>query len=172
MKKTGLIIMVVAVMFSILITLTGCDGKTEKKSKDNVINKIQGGKTDSDQKDPKKIELKNGTYEYVPETEDDEMLVGTLYLEIEDGKIIVFDGFAGLTLEGTYQIDGGKIVGKYTSMTYIDHSKGGEYTTESISDEIEMYILEDGSLRDFIGYGASLNNIMMQDALYRLAEEN
>ena len=94
MKKTGLIIMVVAVMFSILITLTGCDGKTEEKSKDNVINKIQGGKTDSDQKDPKKIELKNGTYEYVPETEDDEMLVGTLYLEIEDGKIIVFDGFA------------------------------------------------------------------------------
>lgn len=168
MKKRGLIIAVVAVLFSILITLTGCDDKEEEKIDKNNIRQAQSSSVEKN----KKVEFKEGTYEFVPEADGEEVLEDSLFVEFKDGKITLTDGFAGLVQEGTYEVNGGKIVGTYTSMTYIDHSKGGEYTTKDINDKIEMYILEDGSLRDFVGYGISLDNNMMKDAKYKLSEEN
>lgn len=166
MKKRGLIIAIVAVLFSIMITLTGCDDKAKTTSKEQTHGTNQEQKNPDKEKDKTKFE--EGTYEFVPEAEGEEVLEDSLYIEFKDGKITLTDGFAGLVQEGTYKVDGGKIVGTYTSMTYIDHSKGGEYTTEDINDKVEMYILEDGTLRDFMGYGISLGNNMMKDALYKI----
>lgn len=170
MKKSGLIVAIIAIMFSVLIALTGCDDKTEenRKNKENIINKVQTGEEHKTEKG----ELKNGVYTFVAENEDEEMLEESVSIELEDGKITLYDGFAGLVQEGTYKVDGGKLIGNYNSMTYIDHSNGGEYTTKKINDKIEIYILSDGSLRDVIGYGISLNNTMCTGALYKLNEQN
>lgn len=170
MKRKGLIIAVVAVLFSIMITLTGCDEKSNEKN--NVKPVVKEGQTQKNpEKDKDEIALKDGTYEYVAD-EGYEELAGNIYLQISDGSIMLVDAFAGLTLEGTYKLEGNRILGEYTSMTYIDHSKGGEYTTEAINDEIEFVIQKDGTLVDFNGYGKSLNpdNIMMKEASYKLNE--
>ena len=137
MKKSGLIIAIVAVMFSILITLTGCDEKSEenKNNKENLVKKVHTGQQGEIKTE--KGQIKDGIYTFV-----------------------------------TYKIDGGKLVGNYYSMTYIDHSNGGEYTTKEINDKIEIYVLSDGSLRDVTGYGISLDNTMCVGALYKLSEEN
>lgn len=169
MKRKGLIIAVFAVLFSILITLTGCDEKSKEKNNEKpVISEQQGQK--NPEKEPKEITLKNGTYEYVADEENEGLMDGDVYVQIADGSITLVDGFAGLSLEGNYKLEGNRILGTYTSMTYINHAKGGEYTTEAINDEIEFVIQKDGTLVDFKGYGAALDNIMMKDALYKLNE--
>lgn len=174
MKRSGLIVAIVAVMFSVLIALTGCDDKTEenRKNKENIINKVQTEKQTGEEHKVEKGTLKDGIYTFVAESEDEEMLEESVSIELKDGKIILSDGFAGLVQEGTYKVDGGKLIGNYYSMTYIDHSNGGEYTTKEINDKIEIYILSDGALRDVIGYGISLNNTMCTGALYKLSEQN
>lgn len=170
MKKKGLIIAVIAVLFSILITLTGCDGKTEETSSKNANNVKQEQKNPG--KEQEKDKFKEGVYDFVPEEEGEEVLKDSVSVEFRNGKITLSDGFAGLVQEGTYKVDGAKIVGTYNSMTYIDHSNGGEYTTKDIKDEFEFYILEDESIRDFVGYGVSLDNVMLKDALYKLRTDN
>lgn len=168
MKRKGLIIAVIAVLFSIVITLTGCDEKTKEKNEVKTM-----AKTQQEQKKPEeesKIILKNGTYEYVAEEDYEGLTSGDIYVQIADGNIILVDGFAGLSMEGTYKLEGNRILGTYTSMTYINHEQGGEYTTKAINDEIEFVIQKDGTLVDFKGYGAALGNVMMKDALYKLNE--
>ena len=172
MKKSGLIIAIVAVMFSILITLTGCDEKSEenKNNKENLVKKVHTGQQGEIKTE--KGQIKDGIYTFVAESEDEEMLEESVSIELKNGKIMLSDAFAGLVQEGTYKIDGGKLVGNYYSMTYIDHSNGGEYTTKEINDKIEIYVLSDGSLRDVTGYGISLDNTMCVGALYNLSEEH
>lgn len=179
MKKKGIIIAIIAVMFSLIITLAGCgEKKEETKKTENTTKSATNQNVQKDEKENKKenkveennAKIKLGTYDYNPTAEDD---MSDSYIELrEDNVIILVDSFAGLALEGEYEVKGNRIVGKYTSMQYIDHTAGGEYMTKETNEEIEIKIIDETTLQDLNGYGEALNNIMGIDATYTLHEEN
>lgn len=180
MKKKGIIIAIIAVMFSLIITLAGCGEKKEETNKTENTTKITTNQTapkdeKEEKEDNKAVEEKNakiklGTYDYNPIAEDD---MSDSYIELrEDNVIILVDSFAGLALEGEYEVKGNKIVGKYTSMQYIDHTAGGEYMTKETDEEIELKIIDETTIQDLNGYGEALDNIMGAEATYTLHEEN
>ncbi len=184
MKKKGIIIAIIAVMFSLIITLAGCGEKKKETNKEENTTKATANQTtqkddekdnEEDKKENKVVEEKNakiklGTYDYTPIDEED---MADSYIELrEDNVIILVDSFAGLALEGEYEVKGNKIVGKYTSMQYIDHTAGGEYMTKETDEEIELKIIDETTIQDLNGYGKVLDNIMGIEATYTLHGEN
>lgn len=165
----------------ILITLSGCDKQKEggNKNRNNNENNIAGEvETFSNEVENKNSEttsnsivVKDGLYDMVLRAEDVELSAGDICLEITGNMITIGDGFAGAAEQGTYEVRGNKIVGYYTKITYIDHSNGGNMTEESISEEFDFDILEDGSLRDNYGYGLKSGQKNFQGRIYRLVEE-
>lgn len=180
MKKKGIIIAIIAVMFSLIITLAGCGEKKEETNKTENTTKVTTNQTaQKDNKEDKQennaskeknAKIKLGTYDYNSIDEED---IGDSYIELrEDNVIILVNSSAGLALEGEYEVNGNKIVGKYTSMQYIDHTAGGEYLTKETDEEIKLKIIDETTIQDLNGYGEVLGNIMGIDATYTLHEEN
>lgn len=154
MKLKGLILVIAVIVFSILATLTGCD----EKSKNN--------ETNDDIEQTEQIKMKAGIYGYVA-TGEEGLYDGDVSITLEDdGTIAVYDAFAGLGQIGTYKIEGNKIVGIYTTATFIDHTNGGD-TTKEINDDFEFEIIDEETIKDITGYGGSVDHVMMEGALYK-----
>ena len=160
MKLKGLILVAAVIIFSILATLTGCNEKAQNNENQK--------KEEQTEQVVEQTELQTGLYEYVAITEDDGLYDGAIGITLEDdGTIMLYDGFASLCQIGTYTVEGNKITGTYTEAIYTDHANGGAEARKEINDEFEFEIINDETIRDLIGYGASFDNIMMQNAVYK-----
>ena len=183
MKKFFRIITIILLASSMVFSLSGCGDdeekytdKKENKSVNEVENTAQVSNNEINNNEEKtKISnatVSDGIYYMVLRAEDVELSAGDICLKIENGRILIGNGFAAMTEEGTYEIKGNKLVGHYDTIKYLDHSKGGETTEETINEEFDFDILEDGSLRDNYGFGAPLDNLQFTGRIYRLTEVN
>ena len=120
--------------------------------------------TTTDTKQERSIE--NGKYNMDLTSSDISLAEGDVYLEIEDNNIKIYNNFAQIEQEGTFEVKDNKIVGTYTKATYLDHQKGGMATEKSINDKLEFEILEDGSLQDNLGFGKSVSNNLFKGRTY------
>ena len=91
---------------------------------------------------------------------------GDVYLEINGNNITIYNNFAQIVEEGTFEVKDDKLVGTYTKIMYLDHQNGGRTTEKNINDEIDFDILKDGSLRDNNGIGESLGNSLLKGKIY------
>lgn len=168
----GIAITLFTVLFTILLTLTGCDDKPKKEEQKNETNVVASSNnvTKDNESKPKKGTIKNGVYKLEISEDEVGLADGDVYVEIEDNIIQVSDGFAMLVQTGTYELKGNKIVGTYTEIEYLDHTTG-EMTTKEINDKLEFELLDDGTrLKDIKGYGESLDNVMLKGSIYKLDE--
>lgn len=168
----GGLLVLFTIVFTILLTLTGCDDKTQEEDKNNTNTVAVSNEPDKKTEEkPKKDTIKNGMYKLVITEAEEGLADGDVYVEIEDNIIQVADSFAMLAQTGTYEVKGNKIIGTYTEIEYLDHSTG-EITKKEINDKLEFELMEDGTvLKDIYGYGKSLDNIMLKGATYKLDED-
>lgn len=157
-RKIISIILLVTISFCIFM-LAGCG---ESKDEQNTPSEEQNN-AEQVEESP----IKNGQYNKVLTEEDISLAEGDLYLEIYDNNITIVDNFAPITQKGTFEIVDNKLVGTYTTSEYLDQSTG--YMAEkNINEKFEFEILEDGSLKDNIGFGQSFGKNLFKDATYKL----
>lgn len=183
MKKFFRIITIFLLASCMMFSLSGCGDNEEQstnekaKNKDlEVQNSIVVSNNEINNNDEKtkinSTSVNDGIYYMVLRAEDVELSAGDICLKIENGRILIGNGFAAMTEEGSYEIKGNKLIGHYDTITYLDHSKGGETTEKTINEAFDFDILEDGSLRDNYGFGAPLDNLQYTGRIYKLTEAN
>ena len=145
--------------------LTGCGNEIEnnEESVENSINTINEQKQESI--------IKNGIYNMTLTDEDISFVEGDIYLEIIDNKITMYNNFAQIVQEGTFEINDNKLTGTYTKIRYLDHQNGGKETEKTINDELSFNIIEDGILKDNLGFGKSIGNNLFEGRTYKLERE-
>ena len=110
--------------------------------------------------------VKNGIYYMEVGADSVALSKGDVYLEINGNNITIYNNFAQIVEEGTFEVKDDKLVGTYTKIMYLDHQNGGRTTEKNINDEIDFDILKDGSLRDNNGIGESLGNSLLKGKIY------
>ncbi len=153
------------VLFATLLVLTGCGQKTEEQV---VEENTQNNTVENEVVEESPI--KNGKYDMVVENQDEELPDEDIYLEINDNNITLVDGFAQITQKGTFEIKDNKLIGTYNEVEYFDQNTA-DMTTKDINDELEFEILEDGSLKDNIGFGMTFDKTLYQGETYKLSQE-
>lgn len=156
------------VLFATLLVLTGCGQKNEEQ----VVEENTQNNTAKNEVVEEKEEspIKNGRYDMLVENQDEELPDEDIYLEINDNNITLVDGFAQITQKGTFEIKDNKLIGTYNEVEYFDQSTA-DMTTKDINDKIEFEILEDGSLKDNIGFGMTFDKTLYQGETYKLSQE-
>lgn len=155
-NKLLIIIIVVCLCAGVLCILIGCVKKENTNTDIPQVPEIS----------EKIIENIEGSY--VVQTSEDSEIEEQASIELDNGKITVYDDFAMVSESGEYQIEGNKITGVYSTIAYLNHEKGGETTEETIEEKFEYEILEDGSLKDLLGYGSYLDKNFHKDDVYKL----
>lgn len=157
------------VVIILLLFLTGCSNKTENK--ENILNNNSENNTDILKEEKQEKSIKNGIYNMVLTDEDISFVEGDIYLEIVDDKITMYNNFAQIVQEGIFEINNNKLTGTYTKIKYLDHQNGGKETEKSINDELDFSILEDGTLKDNLGFGKSIGKNLMEERTYKIERE-
>ena len=80
------------------------------------------------------------------------------------------DGYARITQIGTFEIKNNKLVGKYGKIKYFDQNTNSMLEKE-INEELEFEILEDGILKDNIGFGIMFGETLYKGEVYKLEIE-
>ena len=114
-----------------------------------------------------KSPIKYGQYNKELTEDDIAFGEGDIYIEIYENNITLVDNFAPIIQKGTFEIKDNKLIGTYTSAEYLNQSTGN-MDTKSINEKFEFEILEDGSLKDNIGFGESFGNNWFKGAKYNL----
>lgn len=153
----------VLVLFVTSLVLTGCGQKNEEQIVENTQNDVVENEV------VKESLIKNGKYQMVIESQE-ELPDEDIYLEIYDNQLTLVDGFAQITQIGTFKIEDNKLVGTYNEVEYFDQNTA-DMTKKEISDELEFEILEDGSLKDNIGFGKIFDKTLYQGETYKLSQE-
>lgn len=153
----------------LLLLLTGCSNKTEN-TENSVENSIENSINTINEQEQESI-IKNGIYNMTLTDEDISLTEGDIYIEIIDSKISIFNNFAQIVQEGTFEINNSKLIGTYTKIKYLDHQNGGKVAEKTINDELSFNILEDGTLKDNLGFGKSIGNNLMEGRTYKLERE-
>ena len=165
MKKKVIGVGIAIILIVLLLFLTGCGNEIEnnEESVENSINTINEQKQESI--------IKNGIYNMTLTDEDISFVEGDIYLEIIDNKITMYNNFAQIVQEGTFEINDNKLTGTYTKIRYLDHQNGGKETEKTINDELSFNIIEDGILKDNLGFGKSIGNNLFEGRTYKLERE-
>ena len=165
MKKKVIGVGIAIILIVLLLFLTGCGNEIEnnEESVENSINTINEQKQESI--------IKNGIYNMTLTDEDISFVEGDIYLEIIDNKITMYNNFAQIVQEGTFEINNNKLIGTYTKIKYLDHQNGGKETEKTINDKLDFNILEDGTLKDNLGFGKSIGNNLFEGRTYKLERE-
>lgn len=165
MKKIVLNILILLLILIISTGLTGCGSKDENS--ENTIENVTNNVSETEQESV----IKNGIYNMALTDEDISLAEGDVYLEIKDNSISIYNNFAQIVQEGTFEIKDNKLIGTYTTIKYLDHQNGGNETEKNINDELDFDILEDGSLKDNLGFGKSIGNNLFEGRTYKLERE-
>lgn len=144
----------------------------ENTTKEN--NSIQTNTTNRNEENNTNIEsnIKNGTYDKIlTSKEKEDMLIelGDISIKIEGNKIVLTDIDMQCTLTGTYKIEEGKLIGKYTTAEYYSHEEMKD-VTQTVEDRFEFEIKENNKLYDTMGYGQFLGKCLYRNATYELAQ--
>ena len=152
----------VLILFVTLIVLTGCGKKNEEQVVENTQNNMVENEV------VEESPIKNGKYEMVIESVE-ELPDEDIYLEIYDNQLTLVDGFAQITQIGTFKIEDNKLVGTYNEVEYFDQNTA-DMTKKEINDKLEFEILEDGLLKDNIGFGMTFDKTLYQGETYKLSQ--
>ena len=165
MKKKVIGVGIAIILIVLLLFLTGCGNEIEnnEESVENSINTINEQKQESI--------IKNGIYNMTLTDADISFAEGDIYIEIIDNKITMYNNFAQIVQEGTFEINDNKLTGTYTKIKYLDHQNGGKETEKTINDELSFNIVEDGTLKDNLGFGKSIGNNLFEGRTYKLERE-
>ncbi len=146
-------LVVVVVGISLIVFLI-----SQGKSQENLGQESENTET---------LEIKEGKYLIEANSEDIQMgIESEATVELNDGVIEVSDD--SIYQIGEYQIEGDRIKGFYTEISYLDHSRGGATTKKAIQEKFEYEILEDGSIRDLTGYGSYLDKNFHKGDVYTI----
>lgn len=162
-KSKILIIFLVAIILALILVIVYMHfNNTSKSNEEKTV--TENETTDN---------VKRGIYNKIlNEDELYTMAEGDCYLEIRGNTIMIGNNFACLYQTGTFEVKDNKLIGSYTEIIYLDHTKGGEYTTKEIDEKLEFTILEDGLLKDELGYGYTLWDATTKGELYKFYGEN
>lgn len=162
-RKSISTILILIIIF-ILVSLTGC-GNAKDTQNDNLSEETieQNNIETVENKSP----IKYGQYNKELTEDDIAFGEGDIYIEIYENNITLVDNFAPIIQKGTFEIKDNKLIGTYTSAEYLNQSTGN-MDTKSINEKFEFEILEDGSLKDNIGFGESFGNNWFKGAKYNL----
>lgn len=165
MKKKIVSLSIVVLLVITILSLSGCGN--EEAQKEETTQNIQ-----NNEEIIKESPIKNGQYNMVLTTDDISIGDGDIFLEIKDNNITIYNSFAQIVQEGSFDINDNKLTGIYTKVTYLDQQNGGAEAEKTISDKLEFEILENGNLRDNLGFGQSLNNNLFKGREYKLKYED
>ena len=169
MKKSIKSIVMIIVLFILLVFLVGCENRNQENTvveeQSNSINNNLESKVAEE-----KINIEEGKYKIVEENQSEELPKEDIYLEINANELTLVDRYARITQIGTFEIRNNKLVGKYNEIEYFDQNTNSMLEKE-ISNELEFEILEDGTLKDNIGFGIIFGEPLYKGEVYKLEIE-
>ena len=165
MKRRILYFLLMIILLISLLFVTGCGQKNEEQNQENIQNTV----VEEIVEEPESP-IKNGKYDVIIVYEDETLPDENTYLEIYDSEITLVDEFAQITQKGTFEIKDNKLVGTYNEVEYFDQSTS-DITKKDINDKLEFEILEDGTLKDNVGFGRTFDKTLYQGETYKLSQE-
>lgn len=166
-------IYIVVTLITMMLILTGCRNNTQEENRiieGNQVENIQNNIAENEVIEEEKSSIKNGKYKMVVQNQSEEVPEEVIYVDIYNGELKLIDVYARITQAGTYEIEGNKLIGKYNEITYFDQNTNSMLEKE-ISNELEFEILEDGTLKDNIGFGIIFGEPLYKGEVYKLEIE-